>query len=193
MNRPGPVEVRSEDPVEQPIARVVIDSPLPHLDRPFDYAVPASMAGAAAVGARVKVRFAGQDLDAYVLERRDDTDHEGRLLPLRRVVSAEPVLTGQVARLARAVADRYVGTLSDVLRLAVPPRHATTEKRERTPGAAPERSGGDADPSAAHSDGTHSDGTHSDGAEHGLGRQALARSLVGLSRRGRLHRPSGSR
>jgi primosomal protein N' (replication factor Y) len=35
-----------------------------------------------------------------------------------------------VLRLARAVADRYAGTLSDVLRLAVPPRHAGAERIE---------------------------------------------------------------
>ncbi|MFE9657060.1 primosome assembly protein PriA [Micromonospora sp. NPDC006431] len=34
----------------------------------------------------------------------------------------------EVARLARAVADRYAGSLADVLRLAVPPRHARVEK-----------------------------------------------------------------
>jgi primosomal protein N' (replication factor Y) len=37
------------------------------------------------------------------------------------------VLTEEVLGLARAVADRYAGTLADVLRLAVPQRHAATE------------------------------------------------------------------
>lgn len=110
-----------------PIARVVIDLPLLHLDRPFDYQVPDGMGAAAVPGARVRVRFAGQDVDAFVLDRVAETDHPGRLSPLQRVVSAEPVLTADVARLARGVADRYLGTMSDVLRLAVPPRHAATE------------------------------------------------------------------
>ncbi len=46
------------------------------------------------------------------------------------MVSPEPVLTPEVLSLARAVADRYAGTLSDVLRLAVPPRHARVEREE---------------------------------------------------------------
>ena len=62
--------------------------PLAHLDRSFDYAVPATMADDARPGARVKVRFAGQDVDGFVLERCAHTDHDGRLSPLRRVVSA---------------------------------------------------------------------------------------------------------
>ena len=44
-----------------------------------------------------------------------------------KVVSSEPVLTPEVAALARAVADRYAGMMIDVLRLAIPPRHAKVE------------------------------------------------------------------
>ncbi|HET7432466.1 MAG TPA: primosomal protein N' [Nocardioides sp.] len=112
-----------------PVARVLVDTPLAHLDRPFDYAVPASLADTAVPGARVKVRFAGKDLDGFVLERAADTDHTGTLTPLRRVVSPEPVLSPAVAEAARLLAERYAGTRADVLRLAVPPRHATTEKQ----------------------------------------------------------------
>ena len=83
-----------------PVARVLVDLPLAHLDRPFDYAVPASMAEDAVPGCRVKVRFAGQDVDGFLVERGDQSDHTGRLQPLRRVVSREPVLSPQVAELS---------------------------------------------------------------------------------------------
>ncbi|WP_432843779.1 primosomal protein N' [Dactylosporangium sp. CA-092794] len=104
-----------------------VDSPLPHLDRPFDYLVPESAATTAQPGTRVRVRFAGQLVDGYLLSRAASSSHEGKLSFLERVVSPERVLTPEVARLAREIADRYAGTLSDVLRLAVPPRHAKTE------------------------------------------------------------------
>ena len=55
------------------------------------------------------------------------------LTPLRRVVSAEPVLRPAIAGLAGLLAERYAGTRADVLRLAVPPRHATTEKQPSAP------------------------------------------------------------
>src|SRR5690606_19008590 len=58
------------EPAEvDPVAQVLVDVPLAHLDRPFDYLVPATMADAAVPGARVKVRFAGQDVDGFVLAR----------------------------------------------------------------------------------------------------------------------------
>ena len=77
----------------------------------------------------MRVRFHGRLVDAFVLERRSDTDHIGKLGWLDKVVSAERVLTHDVRRLVDAVAARYAGTRADVLRLAVPPRHATAEKK----------------------------------------------------------------
>lgn len=124
-----PVEPAAVDPV----AQVLVDVPLAHLDRPFDYLVPEKMSAAAVPGARVKVRFAGQDVDGFVLARVAESSHAGRLAPLRRAVSAEPVLSPAVARLSASVAARYAGTRSDVLRLAVPPRHATVEKQPSAP------------------------------------------------------------
>jgi primosomal protein N' (replication factor Y) len=116
-----------------PVARVLVETPLAHLDRPFDYAVPATMAETAVPGARVKVRFAGKDLDGFVTARQASSDHAGTLTPLRRVVSPEPVLRPAVAELAGVLAQRYAGTRSDVLRLAVPPRHAATEAQASPP------------------------------------------------------------
>jgi len=105
-----------------------VDSPLTHLDRLFDYLIPDVLLNHVAVGCRVRVRFAGRLLDGYVLDRVGSSDHIGRLAPLVKLTSSEPVLSPAVARLARAVADRYAGTLSDVLRLAVPPRRARPEQ-----------------------------------------------------------------
>ncbi|WP_125775879.1 primosomal protein N' [Antribacter gilvus] len=113
---------------ELPVARVVLDLQPAHLDQPYDYLVPAALSDDAQPGVRVKARFGRQDVDGFVVARQDSSDHDGRLVPLRRVVSPEQVLTPQVLLLCRAVADRFAGTLADVLRLAVPPRHARVEK-----------------------------------------------------------------
>ncbi|MQA79889.1 MAG: primosome assembly protein PriA [Streptosporangiales bacterium] len=114
---------------------------LAHLDRPFDYLVPARFADDCVPGCRVRVRFAGALADGYVLERVERSEHEGRLAFLDRVVSAEPVLSPEVAAVARAVADRYAGSLADVLRLAVPPRHAKVEAEPPAGAARPEEVG----------------------------------------------------
>jgi primosomal protein N' (replication factor Y) len=134
-----------------PVARVCVDVPLPHLDRPFDYLVASGDDEVAQPGVRVKVRFAGQLVSGFLLERAESSPHGGKLAYLDKVVSAERVLDPEVARLARAVADRYAGNLCDVLRLAVPPRHARVEAQaanavsEAEPGPAADA---EADPAA---------------------------------------------
>ncbi|MFC7531226.1 primosomal protein N' [Actinoplanes sp. GCM10030250] len=106
-----------------------MDVSLAHLDRPFDYLVSTTDDEAAQAGVRVKVRFAGQLVSGFLLERVESSEHVGKLAFLEKVVSPERVLDPEVARLARAIADRYAGNLSDVLRLAVPPRHARVESQ----------------------------------------------------------------
>jgi primosomal protein N' (replication factor Y) (superfamily II helicase) len=111
-----------------PVARVAVDVGLAHLDRPFDYRVTPEQDVAAVPGARVRVRFAGRLRDGFVLERARTSDADRVLAPLHKVVSSEPVLSTAGIALVRAVADHYAGTFSDVVRLAVPPRHAAAEK-----------------------------------------------------------------
>jgi primosomal protein N' (replication factor Y) len=136
-----------------PVARVAVDVPLAHLDRPFDYLVPERLSGTAVPGCRVRVRFAGRLTGGYLLGRATASDHPGTLAYLERVVSAEPVLTPEMAGLARAVADRYGGTVADVLRLAIPPRHARVENEGPRAGrpdpAAPAPASDDLGPEAA--------------------------------------------
>lgn len=128
-----------------PVARVCVDVPLAHLDRPFDYRVPADLDTGAVPGCRVRVRFAGQLVDGFLLERVAESEHKGTLAFLDKVVSPEPVLSPETTQLARAVADRYAGMLVDVLRLAIPPRHARAEQRPSPepspPPAAPDPAG----------------------------------------------------
>jgi len=119
-----------------PVARIAVDISLAHLDRPFDYLVPARLDAEAVPGCRVRVRFAGQLVDGYLLERAETSEHRGKLARLERVTSPEPVLTPEIFDLTRAVADRYAGTLADVLRLAIPPRHAAAE-RDAPPAGTP--------------------------------------------------------
>jgi primosomal protein N' (replication factor Y) len=124
--------------VFEPIARVLPMLPVPHLDRDFDYLVAADQSDDAQPGVRVRIRFHGRLVDGFILERRTDTDHVGKLAWLDRVVSAEVVLTPEIRRLVDAVAARYAGTRADVLRLAVPPRHAKVERETLTPPILPE-------------------------------------------------------
>jgi len=134
------------------VARVLIESTLPQLDHLFDYGIPEDLAAAARPGVRVRVplRSAGRVADGYLIEvlgaggavlatlnapvsdtalaLAADADFHGALSPIEAIVSEAPVLTSEVWRLARRVADRAAGNASDVLRLAIPPRSVRVEK-----------------------------------------------------------------
>jgi primosomal protein N' (replication factor Y) len=112
----------------RPVARVLIESPLPHLDRPFDYSVPAELDDDAQPGVRVRVKFSGQELGGYILDRVEESDAGQPLVPLHKVLSPVAVLTPALQELAGRVAARYAGTVSDVLRVAIPPRVVKVEK-----------------------------------------------------------------
>ncbi|MGW0496153.1 primosomal protein N' [Streptomyces sp. NPDC003007] len=127
---------------ELPVARVLVDKGVLHLDRYFDYAVPEELDADARPGVRVRVRFGagrhrvregrregGGLIDGFLVERLAESDYAGPLAALAQVVSPEPVLSEELLGLARAVADRYAGSLADVLQLAVPPRNARAEQR----------------------------------------------------------------
>lgn len=132
----------------RPIARVLPMLEPAHLDRDFDYLVPADMDALAQPGVRVRVRFSGRLIDGFLLDRLDHTDHTGKLMRLERVVSGEQVLTPEIRRLVTAVAARCAGTRADVLRLAIPPRHAKVESekpRGQGDSGEPQRAGSEAD------------------------------------------------
>lgn len=112
------------------VARVLIDSPLPQLDRLFDYEIPDALAAAAVPGVRVKapLRTAGRVVEGYLVEVGEPDASDRPLSQLEAVVSPVPVLTPGLYALARRCADRAAGSASDILRLAIPKRMVRAEK-----------------------------------------------------------------
>jgi primosomal protein N' (replication factor Y) len=116
---------------EPRFARLALESPLPQLDRLFDYRIPEAILGQIRLGNRVKVPFGhGKKLlDGFVVELADKASFEGKVADIADLVSAVPALQPEIYKLARAVADRQAATLGDVLKLAVPSRAVAVEKK----------------------------------------------------------------
>ncbi|GAA2116063.1 primosomal protein N' [Kocuria atrinae] len=135
LPEPPPAPKKSDLPVgaegpapEDPIAKVLLDAYVPHLDRVFDYRVSAGLDRDAVVGAKVSVPFSGRLMTGWIVDRVAESEVTGRLLTIRKVLSPLPVLKPVIVELAQAVAARSAGTVSDVLRVAVPPRVARVDK-----------------------------------------------------------------
>lgn len=141
-DRPGsaPEDAPGREPEDAPqhppgpaVARVLLDSSLPQLDRLFDYSIPPALDAQARPGVRVRVplRSAGRMIDGYLVERVDSVPVERPLSEIDTVVSPVPVLPAPLYALARRVADRAAGSASDVLRLVIPKRMVRAEKAWR--------------------------------------------------------------
>src|SRR3954447_2990587 len=98
------------------IARVLIDSPVPQLDRLFDYLIPTSLAEEINVGVRVKVplRTLGRIVDAIVVEIAQRPESDRPLSEIDEVVSPLQVVPARLFQLARKVADRAAGSANDI-------------------------------------------------------------------------------
>jgi primosomal protein N' (replication factor Y) len=112
------------------VARVLIDSPLPQLDRLFDYGIPAALRESAVPGVRVRVplRSAGRVADGFIVEIAPPGDYTGALSEIEEVVSSVAVLTPEVWALARKASERAAGNAIGIVRLAVPGRQVRVEK-----------------------------------------------------------------
>lgn len=116
-----------ENTAHTPVAQVLVDVGARQVDRTFDYLVPAKLAKAAVVGARVRVRFSGRLVNGFIIALVPESDHAGTLRPIERVLGPA-VLTKAISHLTHEVATSFLGTWSDVVRSAVPPRHVEAEK-----------------------------------------------------------------
>lgn len=107
---------------------MAIESPLPQLDRLFDYEIPEDLKVHCQVGVRVQVPFgrAGTLNDAFVVEITDTTEFKAS--QVASVTSPVQVLPPELHRLLRAIADRQAGTVAELLKLAVPKRSVRVEK-----------------------------------------------------------------
>ena len=121
---PSPVEGECADPV----AHVLVLAPQPHLARVFDYQVPAKLAEDAVPGARVVVPLASREVEGFIVSRDSLTGQASELRPLKRVVSPVPVLSPSMLSFAEQIAREYGTCITNVLRLAIPQRHARAER-----------------------------------------------------------------
>lgn len=112
-------------------ARVAIDSPLPSLDRLFDYLVSPEIEDSITVGSRVRVSFGRSKklLDAFVVELNEHSTYDGKLATLSELVSPASVLAPNIYQLLRQLADRQATTLGDTISAAVPRRSVAVEKK----------------------------------------------------------------
>jgi len=122
------------------IARVILDSPLPSLDKLFDYEVGEQFEQDIQVGQRVRVTFGRSKTlqDAFVVDIAESSEFSGKLSPISQIVSSVPVLPSNIYKLLRALAERQASTIGDVLGAAMAQRFVRIEKKFIADAATPQ-------------------------------------------------------
>jgi primosomal protein N' (replication factor Y) len=108
-------------PASGPVARVALPVPV---DRLFDYRLPAPLARDALPGCRVQVRFRKRHLTGVIVERPTSSSFGGRLLPVEKLVDAEPVLPESLLDWLREAAAEFLCPIGLALATALPPGSA---------------------------------------------------------------------
>lgn len=121
-----PAEVEGE--IANPVAHVHVVAKQPHLDRIFDYLVPARFDAKANVGARVEVPLGSRTVSGFIISRDSQTYQGATLRDIKRVVSPVPVLSESLYDFLGKVARVYGVGVSELFPLAIPERHARAEK-----------------------------------------------------------------
>ena len=109
-------------------ASVVLDIPTRALSEPFAYGIPQSLANEAQIGSTVLVHFGNRAAAGYIVDIASELgDLQGntvldpaRIKPIEAILS-KPLFGAEAARIARWMSREYVATLSECLRLFLPP------------------------------------------------------------------------
>jgi primosomal protein N' (replication factor Y) len=110
-----------------PVATVLVDTGVPHLDEVYDYLVPDFLDKELRTGVKVSVNFSGRNVDGYILSR-SESSAVGNLKFIEKVLSPIPLLTPNTLALISAVSKRWVSTSFDILSSAIPARVVNVEK-----------------------------------------------------------------
>ncbi|MCL6590861.1 MAG: primosomal protein N' [Firmicutes bacterium] len=124
--------------MNQPVARVLVDSHTYSLDRLFDYRIPGSMEGRIEIGARVIVPFQNQSTLAYVWELAGKSEY-GDLKSIQQLVDENSLIRPFQYHLINWLAGYYFCSRTEVIRLCLPPGGNLTKIRSYSISAGPKK------------------------------------------------------
>ncbi|HWK22210.1 MAG TPA: primosomal protein N' [Ureibacillus sp.] len=103
------------------VAEVIVDVAAYPVDRPFDYLVPTEMTQILEIGSRVKVPFGPRNVLGFVVAIKNETDVPiEKIKPVTQILDIEPVLTGEMLKLAKWLKNETICYEIDALQVMLP-------------------------------------------------------------------------
>lgn len=101
-------------------AQVIMDIPILKVDRPFEYSIPPHLASKIKIGSITLSSFGKSHRLGYVVDITSEPAFASHI-EIEDVLEEKPVFSPEMVKLARFIADYYLSTMGEVLRLALPP------------------------------------------------------------------------
>lgn len=102
-------------------AQVIVDVPTYHVDRPFDYRVPAKFASIIEPGMRVHVPFGRRSVLGFVVGLSSTTEvPQNKLKSITALLDLEPVITSELLALAKWLKHETICFEIDALQVMLP-------------------------------------------------------------------------
>lgn len=90
------------------VAEIIVDVPTMQTNRPFEYLIPDALTDVVVSGMRVEVPFGRgkRKIQGFVMSVKAESDFQGKLKPISRVIDLKPVLSEEMLKLSSWLADR---------------------------------------------------------------------------------------
>lgn len=123
-----PTRQSKEISTNLPIAGVLVDTPVSHLEAIYDYLVPAEIDELAIPGTKVIVPFGNSNTEGLVVSRREKSNDSKNLKAIASICSPKGMISSDVMTLVESTRNRFGGSYWAVLKSAVPARVAKMEE-----------------------------------------------------------------
>ncbi len=101
-------------------AQVIIEITAKAVDKTFTYKIPENLEGKVCVGSRVKVPFAHQTLEGFVLKTSNTTDTEYEMKEILELIDEEPILNEEMLKLGKIISNRTLCSLISAYQAMLP-------------------------------------------------------------------------
>lgn len=112
-----------------PLAKVLVDTGIAHLDQPYDYLVPKKFENEIKAGSFVEVDFAGKGRTGLVLARREMSDEATAAKTISKSIGNFPIVTNEILKLASQTAKEFAGDFFSVMKSAIPDRVDSVDRK----------------------------------------------------------------
>jgi primosomal protein N' (replication factor Y) len=108
--------------VSNPLASVLVDTPVSHLEGIYDYLVPEELSISATIGTKVLVEFGNSQTEGLIVARGDRNGASRVIKPILAISSPSGIVQPSILQHIELVRNRFGGSFWSLLKQAIPPR-----------------------------------------------------------------------